>query len=126
MFYWCAPPSCTDLQRDHVWSELLPDAKVIHEELQHVKGLFLAHVQQQHSSHKADSLAVANLCGTKTNKQKKQCRVGTSSLISQHYALLIALDCGERTLDCGAYLCVQQRVGFQEVVEGKLPGAQLC
>lgn len=56
--------SCTDLQRDHVRSELLPDAQVIHEVLQHVEGLFLAHVKQQHSSHKADTLAVANLYGT--------------------------------------------------------------
>lgn len=62
--------SCTDLQRDHVRSVLLPDAEVVHEELQHVKGLLFAHVQQQHSSHEADTLAVAYLCGSKKKKKK--------------------------------------------------------
>lgn len=56
----------TDLQRDHVGSVLLPDAEVIHEVLEHVEGLFLAHVQQQHSGHEADSLAVADLCEQNT------------------------------------------------------------
>lgn len=54
---------CTHLQRDHVWFVLLPDAQVIHEELQHVKGLLLAHVQQQHTGYKADTLAVTDLGG---------------------------------------------------------------
>lgn len=57
--------SCTHLQRDHVRLVLLPDAEVVHEELQHVEGLFFAHVQQQHSSYKADTLTVANLRGAK-------------------------------------------------------------
>lgn len=53
----------TYLQRDHVWSVLSSDAEVVHQELEHVKRLIFAHVQQQDSSHKADPLAVANLCG---------------------------------------------------------------
>lgn len=54
---------CTHLQRDHVWFVLLSDAQVIHEELQHVKGLVLAHVQQQHAGYKADTLTVTHLGG---------------------------------------------------------------
>lgn len=53
--------SHTHLQRDHIRFVLLPDAQVVHEELQHVEGLFFAHVQQQHSSYEADTLTVANL-----------------------------------------------------------------
>lgn len=53
----------TDLQRDHVGSVLPPDAEVVHQELEHVERLILAHVQQQDSGHKADPLAVADLCG---------------------------------------------------------------
>lgn len=60
---------CTHLQKDHVGFVLLPDAQVIHEELQHVEGLFFAHVQQQHSGHKADTLTVADLGGAK----RKEC-----------------------------------------------------
>lgn len=73
--------SCTDLQRDHVRSVLLPDAEVIHKELEHVEGLFFAHVQQQHSSHKADTLAVANLCGTK--------KKGHTICTPTHYDLIV-------------------------------------
>ena len=57
----CSGYGCTDLQRDHVRSELLPDAQVVHEELQHVEGLLFTHVQQQHSGHEADALAVTDL-----------------------------------------------------------------
>lgn len=110
------PCSCTDLQGDHVGSVLLPDAEVIHEELQHVKGLFLAHVQQQNSSHKADTLTVANLCGTHRNSAQYE-------QYDFHYTRSTA---GEMKQGCGVYLCIQQRIGFQEVVEGKLPCAQLC
>lgn len=49
------------LQRHHVRFVLQPDAEVVHEELEHVEGLLFAHVQQQHSSHEADSLTVADL-----------------------------------------------------------------
>lgn len=61
------PP--TDLQRDHVGSVLPPYAEVIHEKLQHVKGLLFTHVEEQNSSHKADTLAVANLCSTRILKK---------------------------------------------------------
>lgn len=54
---------CAHLQRNHVWFVLLPDAQVIHEELQHVKGLLLAHVQQQHAGYKTDTLTVTDLDG---------------------------------------------------------------
>lgn len=53
--------SHTDLQRHHVGPKLLPDSQVVHEELEHVEGLLLAHVQQQHAGHEANALAVANL-----------------------------------------------------------------
>lgn len=111
----CGPltHSCTDLQRDHVRSVLLPDAQVIHEELQHVKGLFFTHVQQQHSSHEADALAVADLCGTKKRAHDMYQQYHD---IHHTTALLTVMHCGERKQDSGMYLCVQQRICFQEVV----------
>lgn len=52
---------CADLQWNHVGSVLPPDAQVVHQELQQVESLLFPHVEQQHSGHKADALAVANL-----------------------------------------------------------------
>lgn len=48
------------LQRHHVGSILLAKAKVVHEELEHLEGLLLTHVQKQDSSHEADALTVAH------------------------------------------------------------------
>ena len=59
----CAVQSVSHLQRHHVWLVLAPEAQVIHEELEHVEGLFLAHVEQQDPCHEAHPLAVAHLVG---------------------------------------------------------------
>ena len=60
-----AVQSAPHLQRDHVGSVLAPEAQVIHEELEHVKGLLLTHVEQQDPSHEAHPLAVAHLVGNR-------------------------------------------------------------
>lgn len=102
--------SHTHLQRDHIRFVLLPDAQVVHEELQHVEGLFFAHVQQQHSSYEADTLTVANLRRAKTQEHSSFHYVFYDT--HHNVAQRAVMQCGQKKQDGGWYLCIQQRVGF--------------
>ena len=51
------------LEYDHVGPVLLAEPHVVHEELEHVEGILLPHVEQEDPCHEGQALAVAHLGG---------------------------------------------------------------
>lgn len=49
------------LQYDHIRPVLFPQPHVVHEKCEHLEGVFFAQMEQQHTRHKTQALAVAHL-----------------------------------------------------------------